>query len=241
MNIIRCKDYAEMSRAAANIVETEMAAKKDFVLGLATGSTPEGMYAILAEDCKAGKVDFSNVTTINLDEYCGLEPTHNQSYRYFMNEKLFNHVNVDINRTFVPQGNTDNHEAAAANYEAMIRELGYADVQILGVGRNGHIAFNEPAERLFTETHMTALTKDTIRANARFFDSIDEVPTRAITMGMGSIMAARHIVIMANGEGKKNAVAAMIGGVIDTMYPASLLQLHPNVTLICDEAAWPGN
>lgn len=240
MEIIRCKTYEEMSLAAARIVEEEVAKKKDAVLGFATGSTPEGLYAQLSADCKAGKVDFSEVTTINLDEYCGLPAEHPQSYRYFMNEKLFNNINVDKNRTFLPNGDVEDFAAEAERYEKLIADLGYADLQILGVGHNGHIGFNEPADSLFAETHVTALTKDTIRANSRFFDSMEEVPKRALTMGVGTIMASRRIILLASGEGKRAAITALMDGLVNTMYPVTILQLHQNVTLICDDSAWPG-
>jgi glucosamine-6-phosphate deaminase len=241
MEVIRCKTYEEMSVVAAKIVEEEIAKKKNAVLGFATGSTPEGLYAQLSADCKAGKVDFSEVTTINLDEYCGLPADHPQSYRYFMNEKLFNNINVDKDRTYLPDGDAEDFAAEAERYEQLIADLGYADLQILGVGHNGHIGFNEPAESLFAETHVTALTKDTIRANARFFDSMDEVPKRAITMGVGTIMASRRIVLLASGVAKRPAITALLDGLVNTMYPVTILQLHQNVTLICDDSAWPTN
>ncbi|MBQ8340802.1 MAG: glucosamine-6-phosphate deaminase [Clostridia bacterium] len=241
MKIIRCKDYDEMSVAAARLIEEQIAAKPDCVLGLATGSTPEGMYAALCRDYKEGKVDFSKVTTVNLDEYCGLPAEHDQSYRYFMNYNLFDHVNVDPARTFLPNGNTPDPDAECVRYEKMVAELGYADLQILGVGRNGHIGFNEPATALVADTHVTDLTADTINANSRFFASENEVPKRALTMGVGTIMASRKIVIMASGEGKRAALAALLGDVIDTNRPVTLLKLHRDVTLVCDEAAWPGD
>ena len=240
MEIIRCKNYEEMSLVAARIVEEEVAKKKDAVLGFATGSTPEGLYAQLAKDCKDGKVDFSQVVTVNLDEYCGLEPEHPQSYRYFMNEKLFNHINIDMNNTHLPEGDAMDLDAEAERYEKLVASLGYADLQVLGVGHNGHIGFNEPAESLFADTHVTALTKDTIRANSRFFDSMDDVPKRAITMGVGTIMNARRIILLACGEGKRAAISALLDGLVNTMYPVTILQLHQNVTLICEDEAWPG-
>jgi glucosamine-6-phosphate deaminase len=240
MEIIRCKNYEEMSLVAARIVEEEVAKKKNAVLGFATGSTPEGLYAQLGKDCKEGKVDFSEVVTVNLDEYCGLEPEHPQSYRYFMNEKLFNHINIDMNNTHLPQGDAMDLDAEAERYEKLVADLGYADLQVLGVGHNGHIGFNEPAESLFTDTHVTALTKDTIRANSRFFDSMDDVPRRAITMGVGTIMNARRIILLACGEGKRAAIRALLDGLVNTLCPVTVLQLHQNVTLICDAEAWPG-
>ena len=239
MKVICCKNYDEMSAAAARMIEAQIAEKPNCVLGLATGSTPEGMYAELCRSYKAGKVDFSGVTTVNLDEYCGLPVEHDQSYRYFMNHNLFDHVNVDPARTFLPDGNAADPEAECARYEKMVAELGYADLQILGVGRNGHIGFNEPADELIADTHVTALTADTINANSRFFASEADVPKYAMTMGVGSIMASRKIVVMASGEGKREAIAALLGDVIDTNRPVTLLKLHHDVTLICDEAAMP--
>ncbi len=239
MKIIHCNNYEEMSAAAANLICDAIAAKPDLVLGLATGSTPEGMYAELCRKYKEGKVDFSGVTTVNLDEYCGLPSDHPQSYLTFMKEKLFNYVNLNPEKTFLPNGNTSDHAAEATRYEEMVEKLGFADIQVLGVGRNGHIGFNEPAEALFTKTHLTALTKDTVRANSRFFASVDEVPKHAITMGVGTIMAAKQIVLLASGEGKRPAISTLLGGMIDTICPVTLLQLHPNVTLICDDSAWP--
>lgn len=239
MKIIHCNNYEEMSAAAAELICNAIAAKPELVLGLATGSTPEGMYAELCRRYREGKVDFSKVTTVNLDEYCGLPSDHPQSYLTFMKEKLFDHVNLKKENTFLPNGNTEDHAAEAARYEEKVAQLGFADVQILGVGRNGHIGFNEPAEALFTKTHLTALTKDTVRANARFFDSVDEVPKHAITMGVGTIMSAKQIVLLASGEGKRPAISTLLGGMIDTICPVTLLQLHPNVTLICDDSAWP--
>ncbi len=239
MKIIRCANYEEMSDVAARMIEEQIAEKKNSVLGLATGSTPEGMYAALCRDYKAGKVDFSEVTTVNLDEYCGLPAEHDQSYRYFMNQNLFDHVNVDPARTFLPNGTAEDPEEECARYEKLVADLGYADLQILGVGRNGHIGFNEPAEVLFTKTHVTALTKDTIRANSRFFASVNEVPKRAMTMGVGTIMASRKIVVLASGEGKRLALSNLLGDAIDSLCPITLLKLHHDVTLICDEDAWP--
>lgn len=239
MKIIHCNNYEEMSAAAAELICNAISEKPDLVLGLATGSTPEGMYADLCSQYEQEKVDFSKVTTINLDEYCGLPSDHPQSYLTFMKQNLFDHVNLNPGKTFLPNGNTGDHAAEAARYEEMVEKLGFADIQILGVGRNGHIGFNEPAEALFTKTHLTALSKDTVRANSRFFASVDEVPKHAITMGVGTIMAAKQIVLLASGEGKRPAISTLLGGMIDTICPVTLLQLHPNVTLICDDSAWP--
>ena len=237
MQVTVCKNYDEMSEAAARVLKEAIAAKPDLVLGLATGSTPEGMYAALCRDYAAGGVDFSRVTTVNLDEYCDLPADHPQSYHTFMKEKLFDHVNIDPAKTFLPDGNAKDPAKEALRYEKLVRDLGYADLQVLGVGRNGHIGFNEPADTLLTKTHVTSLTKTTLRDNARFFASVNEVPKRALTMGVGTIMAARHILLLASGENKKTAVSALFRGVVDAGCPVSLLQLHRHVTLICDEAA----
>ena len=240
MKIVRCKTYEEMSAAAARMMAEQITNKPDSVLGLATGSTPVGMYAELIRECKAGKLDFSKITTVNLDEYCGLAGDHPQSYRYFMQQNLFNHVNIDPARTFVPNGKAENLEAEAAAYEKMVASLGYADLQLLGVGPNGHIGFNEPADSLLTATHVTPLAKETIRANARFFASEDEVPKYALTMGIGTIFAARRIMLLINGAAKKDALAALLASdVVDTRCPVTLLHLHHDVTVFCDDEAWP--
>lgn len=240
MKIVCCNDYKEMSRVAADIVSDVVKNKPNCVLGLATGSTPEGLYAELIAKYRGGELDFSAVTTVNLDEYYPITPENEQSYRYFMNTKLFDHVNVDKANTHVPNGNAEDAAAEAARYEAFVRELGGADIQVLGIGRNGHIAFNEPAEALYPATHVTDLTEDTIEANARFFESIDQVPTLALTMGMGTILSAKKIIILANGKGKHEAVKTMLSGMVSTDCPASFLNLHADVTLICDTAAYEG-
>ena len=240
MKIVCCNDYCEMSRVAADIVADVVKNKPNCVLGLATGSTPEGMYAELIAKYQGGELDFSAVTTVNLDEYYPITPENEQSYRYFMNTKLFDHINVDKANTHVPNGNAEDAAAEAARYEAFVRELGGADIQVLGIGRNGHIAFNEPAEELYPATHVTSLTADTVEANARFFESIDQVPTLALTMGMGTILSAKKIIILANGKGKHEAVKTMLSGMVSTNCPASFLNLHADVTLICDTAAYEG-
>ncbi len=240
MRIICCNDYSEMSRVGADMVAEVVKAKPSCVLGLATGSTPEGLYAELIAKYQRGELDFSGVTTVNLDEYYPISPENEQSYRYFMNTKLFDHVNVDKANTYVPNGSAEDAAAEAARYEAFVRSLGGADIQILGIGRNGHIAFNEPAEALHPATHVTSLTADTVDANARFFASADEVPTLALTMGMGTILSAKKIIILANGKGKHEAVSAMLQGLVTTSCPASFLNLHADVTLICDRAAYEG-
>ena len=240
MKVLVCKDYKEMSVEGAKIVAEVMTKKPNAILGLATGSTPVGMYQELIALNKSGKIDFKDITTVNLDEYYPIEPTNDQSYRYFMNENLFNHVNIDKNKTFVPLGNAKDGEEEAKRYEAFVRSLGGADIQVLGIGRNGHIAFNEPDTELVPVTHVTGLTEDTIDANARFFASADEVPRHALTMGMGTILSAKKIIILANGKGKHDAVMKMLKGTVTTSCPASFLNLHDDVTVLCDEDAYKG-
>ncbi len=240
MNLIVCKSYDEMSVAAANILADVMKANPACVLGLATGSTPVGMYKQLIEMYKAGEIDFSSVTTVNLDEYYPISPENDQSYRYFMNENLFNHVNIDKTRTFVPDGMASDPVAACEAYEEIVASVGAADVQVLGIGQNGHIGFNEPDTSLEVKTHVTELTESTIKANARFFASEADVPTKALTMGIGTILNAKKIVILANGAAKHDAIAKMLAGKLDTSCPASMLNLHRDVTVICDELAYNG-
>ena len=240
MKTIVCKTYEEMSALAADMVADVMKANPACVLGLATGSTPVGMYRQLIQKNEAGEIDFSGVTTVNLDEYYPITPDNDQSYRYFMNVNLFDHVNIDKTKTFVPDGTAaDPHEACVA-YEALVSKVGPADIQVLGIGQNGHIGFNEPADALEVATHVTGLTESTIQANARFFASVDDVPTKALTMGIGTILSAKKIIILANGAAKAHAVAKMLEGALDTSCPASMLNLHADVTVICDEAAMKG-
>ena len=240
MNVIVTKDYTEMSSAAAKIVSALIQNKPNCVLGLATGSTPEGMYAQLVKECKDGTLDFSAVRSVNLDEYYPIAPENDQSYRYFMNYHLFDHVNIDKANTNVPDGQAKDGAAEGARYEALIASLGGIDLQILGIGQNGHIGFNEPDEELIAGTHLVDLTEDTIQVNSRFFASIDEVPKQALTMGIGSIFTARSIIIMASGKNKHDAISKLLSGKITTQCPATMLNLHPDVTVICDEAAYNG-
>ncbi|NLL29868.1 MAG: glucosamine-6-phosphate deaminase [Clostridiales bacterium] len=237
MKVIITKNYDELSKKAAEVIAETVKNKPNAVLGLATGSSPVGLYKELIKIYNEGKLDFSKVTTVNLDEYLGLSGEHPQSYRYFMNENLFNHVNIDKNNTYVPNGLAENAEEEGKRYDAKIDELGGTDLQLLGIGNNGHIAFNEPAEELVFGTHLTDLTEETIKANSRFFDSIEDVPTKAFSMGIGGIMKAKKILLVASGEDKAEAVKGMIEGNITTMLPGSLLQLHHDVTVIVDEAA----
>ena len=237
MKIIKAKDYQDMSRKAANIISAQIIMKPDCVLGLATGSTPIGTYDQLIDWYKKGDLDFSQVSSVNLDEYRGLSHTDPQSYNYFMHEHLFKHVSIREEATFVPDGTNPDAEAACAAHEEIIKKLGGIDLQLLGLGNNGHIGFNEPSEAFEKETHCVDLTESTIQANSRFFDSIDQVPTQAYTMGIKSIMMAKKILIVANGEGKADIVARAFWGPVTPDVPASILQMHPNVTVVCDEAA----
>ena len=237
MKVIVCETYEEMSRRAADEIAAVMQARPDCVLGLATGSTPVGTYDELVRRCDAGELDFSPVRTVNLDEYYPISPDNTQSYRYFMNEKLFDRVNIDKANTAVPNGAAADPEAECMAYEQKIAALGQVDIQVLGIGQNGHIGFNEPDEALHPLTHLTGLTESTLKANARFFSEGEVMPTAALTMGMGTILRAKKILILANGASKADAVATLLSGMLTTTCPASFLNLHDDVTLICDGAA----
>ena len=237
MNIIRAKDYQDMSRKAANIISAQIIMKPDCVLGLATGSTPVGTYRQLIEWYEKGDLDFSRVSTVNLDEYRGLTHIDPQSYYYFMQENLFDHVNIDKAATHVPDGTNPDAADACAKHEQIIKSLGGIDLQLLGMGNNGHIGFNEPGAAFEKETHLVDLAESTIRANARFFTSIDEVPKQAYTMGIRTIMQAKKILVVVSGEGKADIVSRAFFGPVTPEVPASILQMHPDVTVVCDEAA----
>ncbi len=238
MRIVVCENYDEMSKKAADIVAAQMKEKPDSILGLATGSTPLGLYNELIKMNKAGEIDFSKISSFNLDEYYPIKRTNDQSYYYFMNENLFSKVNIDTNNTFVPNGEVDDPAKECADYDKMIDESAGVDIQILGIGQNGHIAFNEPDTVLNANTHLTSLTQNTIEANARFFSDVSEVPTSALTMGMASIMKARKIILLASGASKKDAVARLRTSDITTQNPATLLKLHPDVVILCDKEAY---
>ena len=240
MKIIVVKNYEEMSRVAADAVAEVLRAKPDCVLGLATGDTPIGMYQKLVEMNKAGTLDFSRANSVNLDEYYPITPDNDQSYRYFMNHHLFDHVNIDKAKTAVPDGTVakENVDAYCQAYEDKIDALGGVDVQVLGIGRNGHIGFNEPDDELIRITHLTELTPNTIEANSRFFASEADVPKHALTMGIQSVFKAKKILLLVSGKNKAEAVKATVSGNISTKCPASLLCLHPDVTIICDEDAY---
>ena len=237
MRIYRAKDYYDMSRKAANIISAQVIMKPDCVLGLATGSTPVGTYAQLVEWYKKGDLDFSEVKTVNLDEYKGLDQSNDQSYFYFMAEHLFDKVNIDFQNVNIPNGMETDADKECARYEAKIKALGGVDLQLLGIGHNGHIGFNEPGHAFELETHVVNLTENTIEANARFFASKDEVPRKAITMGIKSIMQARQILVVVSGEEKAEIVKKAFFGPVEPQVPASILQMHPNVVLCGDKAA----
>ncbi|MBR2353585.1 MAG: glucosamine-6-phosphate deaminase [Clostridia bacterium] len=238
MKILVVKNYEEMSARAAEIFAAQIKSKPDSVLGLATGSTPEGLYGKLAEANARGEVDFAAVRTVNLDEYYPISPENDQSYRYFMNKQLFDRVNIDKANTMVPDGTAKDTDAFCQAYEEKIDAMGGIDMQLLGIGRNGHIGFNEPDGELIPFTHLTALTPSTIVANARFFASEADVPKHALTMGIQSVFKAKKVVMLASGKDKADAVKAMLNGNLNTRCPASLLRLHPDVTVICDEDAY---
>ena len=237
MRIIEAKDYKDMSRKAANILSAQVIMKPDCVLGLATGSTPIGAYEKLVEWYEKGDLDFSEVTSVNLDEYKGLDRTNDQSYYYFMHEHLFNHVNIKEENTNVPDGTQPDGDKECARYEELIRSLGGVDLQLLGLGHNGHIGFNEPADEFPKRTHVVDLTESTIQANKRFFESEADVPRQAYTMGIGTIMSAKKILVVVSGEDKAEILNKVINGPITPQVPASILQLHPDVTIVADEAA----
>lgn len=237
MTIYEVKDYQEMSKKAANILGAQITLKPEAVLGLATGSTPVGAYQHMVAAYQKGDLDFSRVTTVNLDEYKGLSGDNDQSYRYFMNTNLFEHVNIDLNRTHVPNGLEPDSDKACSEYNEVVRSVGGVDIQLLGIGGNGHIGFNEPSDIFEKETHCVELAESTIQANARFFESIDEVPKQAYTMGIGTIMSAKKILLIASGAGKAQALYDSLMGPITPKVPASVLQLHNDVTVVADEEA----
>lgn len=237
MRIYQEENYEAMSRRAAEIIAAEVIRKPDCVLGLATGSTPVGTYQALIGKNREGIISFREVTTVNLDEYKGLAPEDDQSYRYFMQKNLFDHIDIAAGNTHVPDGLAGDAGAECAAYDELVASLGYADLQLLGLGRNGHIGFNEPCDVFIRPTHVVELSESTIRANARFFASADDVPRQALTMGIGCIMAARRVLMVASGEDKAQAVYDAFCGPITPRCPASILQLHGDVVLVADKAA----
>lgn len=237
MEIIITKSYAEMSQLAGAMIERQLLRKPSSVLGLATGSTPVGLYQDLVRRHKEGGLDFSKVISFNLDEYLDLPPSHEQSYRYFMDQNLFKHINIDPKNIHVPYGHAEDVEEFCAWYEAEMVRVGGIDLQILGIGGDGHIAFNEPGSSLGSRTRLKTLTRQTIEDNARFFRDETEVPHFAITMGVGTIMEAKEIILLANGKKKADIVAEAIEGPITAQLSASVLQMHPYVTVIVDAEA----
>lgn len=237
LNIIKVKDEQQFNETGAGIIASLLQSNPRAILGLATGSTPVGVYGKLIELYREGVVSFKQASSFNLDEYIGLDEQHPESYRRFMNEKLFNHIDILPENTHVPSGNSLDPEQAAAEYNRLLEQAGQIDLQLLGLGHNGHIGFNEPAEELTGPTHIVKLEERTRQANARYFPSIDEVPTHAITMGIGTILQAKQILLMAKGADKAEVVARALRGPITTKCPASLLQTHPNVVVVLDQAA----
>ena len=237
MRIIKAKDYKDMSRKAANIISGQIIMKPNCVLGLATGSTPIGTYEELVERYRNGDLDFSEVTSVNLDEYKGLPRENDQSYYYFMNDQLFRHVNINKDRTYLPNGMEPDSDKACAEYNRIIASVGGIDLQLLGLGHNGHIGFNEPADSFELETHCVDLTDSTIQANQRFFASYDDVPKQAYTMGIKTIMQAKKVLVVVSGEDKAEIVKKAFFGQVTPRVPASILQIHKDVTIVADEAA----
>ena len=237
MKLYRAKDYYDMSRKAANIISAQIIMKPNCVLGLATGSTPVGAYKQLIEWYNKGDLDFSRVKTANLDEYKGLTRDNDQSYYHFMKQNLFMHVNIDVTNTHIPDGMESDAVKEAARYEEILRNLGGIDLQILGLGHNGHIGFNEPSDIFPKDTHIVDLQESTIEANKRFFESADQVPRQAYTMGIGTIIRAKKILLMVSGEDKAEILYNALCGPVTPKVPASILQLHPDVIIVADEAA----
>ena len=237
MKLFKATDYQDLSRKAADLLAAQVLLKPDCVLGLATGSTPIGAYQELVRKYEAGALDFSQVTTFNLDEYRGLTPSDPQSYADFMHHNLFDHVNLRPGSTHLPDGLNPDPAAESARYEAAIRAAGGVDLQLLGMGHNGHIGFNEPCGEFPLDTHSVDLAESTIRANTRFFDSSDQVPRQAYTMGIGTILRARRILIVVSGADKAEILKQAFYGPVTPQVPASVLQLHPDVTLVADTDA----
>lgn len=237
MRIIHAKDYNDMSRKAANIISAQVILKPESVLGLATGSSPLGVYRQLIQWYEKGDLDFSAVTSVNLDEYCGLPISNDQSYHAFMHQNFFDHINISPKRINLPDGMAQDAAAECARYDQLIRDLGGIDLQLLGIGHNAHIGFNEPDEFFSKNTHQVKLTESTIAANTRFFDRSEDVPRMAISMGMQAITQAKKILLIASGTDKADAIRDSFFGPVTPRVPASILQLHQDVTVIADEGA----
>ncbi|NRD78245.1 glucosamine-6-phosphate deaminase [Bacillus sp. BRMEA1] len=240
MKIIEVKDYKEMSQKAAEYIIEKVCHNPKIKLGLATGGTPIGTYQNLIADHKQNGTSYANVMTFNLDEYIGLSGENKNSYRYFMDEQLFNHIDINKKNTFVPQGVAEDIQAECERYENLLEEYGGIDLQVLGIGGNGHIGFNEPGTSFQSQTHVVNLATSTINANARFFNQIEEVPVQAVTMGISTIMKSKEILLLASGESKNNAMVQLLNGEITESFPASVLKKHPCVTIIADRAAVAG-
>ncbi|UOQ43275.1 glucosamine-6-phosphate deaminase [Halobacillus salinarum] len=238
MNVIVAADYEDLSAITAKIIAEKVRKNPRIVLGLATGSTPLGTYNELVEAYQQKQLDFSQVSSLNLDEYIGLDPDHPQSYHVFMKKHLFNHINIDEKNTFIPDGLAANLHEECRRYEEIISQIGPPDLQLLGIGENGHIGFNEPGTPFNSFTHIVDLAASTREANARFFHSFEEVPNQAITMGIGSILRSSEILLLASGKRKAAAIKRLLKGETDEQFPASVLSEHPNVTLIVDEDAY---
>lgn len=238
IKLIKARDYDDISRKAANLISAQILLKPDSVLGLATGSTPIGIYNNLVDWYNKGDLDFSQVRTVNLDEYCGLSKDNEQSYYYFMNHHLFCHINIDLKNTNFPNGMELDAVKECSRYNKVIEGLGGIDLQLLGLGNNGHIGFNEPSDRFIRDTHQVTLLSDTVAANSRFFDSPDEVPKKAYTMGVGHIMNAKKIIMAVSGENKSDILNKALHGPVTPLIPASILQFHHDVTIVADEAAF---
>jgi len=237
MNIIKTKNYDEMSVKAANIFVAQINTKPDSVLGLATGSSVLGLYENLIKSHKDNNLDFSQIKTVNLDEYAGLNGTNDQSYRYYMDNNLFNHINIKPENTHLPDGLAEDLHAECKRYNAEITNLGGIDIQLLGLGLNGHIGFNEPNNVFVKETHLVDLEESTIKANSRFFADEKDVPRQAITMGIQNIMHAKKIVLCVSGKAKASILKEVLFGEVTPKVPGSILQLHPDLTVIADEDA----
>ncbi|MCH6268580.1 MULTISPECIES: glucosamine-6-phosphate deaminase [Neobacillus] len=237
MRILNVANYDEMSQKAAELVIERIRRNPHISLGLATGGTPVGLYAQLVRDHQLNHTTYQHVTTFNLDEYLGLSSDDPNSYRYFMDKHLFDHIDIQKTNTYIPSGDFKNPEQQSKDYEDLLRSKGGVDLQILGIGSNGHIGFNEPGTPFQSETHIVELTPSTREANARFFNSLHEVPTHAITMGIGSIMRSKEILLLISGDQKRDALMQLLRGEITENFPASMLKTHPNVTIIADEAA----
>jgi glucosamine-6-phosphate deaminase len=237
INVIRVKNYEDMSQKAAEILLTDIKANPKTVLGLATGSTPLGLYKLLIKDHLINKTSYKDIQTVNLDEYIELSPDHPQSYRYFMNHQLFNHIDIPLDQTNIPNSNAKSLKEECLRYDLLIKAVGGIDVQVLGIGNNGHIGFNEPGTSFNSRTHIVQLAESTRRANSRFFGSLDKVPKQAMTMGIETILESKKILLLASGESKRDAMRRLLTEEPNENFPASSLRFHSNVCIIADEEA----